>query len=83
MSSVRMCDKCRTIFSENDEDWTTVTGRQKQRNPETNRLEWKEIEQDWCGPCTTGNTLRPELEAPKTPRTYEEYRQQALGENQD
>lgn len=54
MSSVRMCDKCGLIFSENSEDWSTGTISVKTRNDKTGANEFKSVSQDQCGPCSTG-----------------------------
>jgi hypothetical protein len=34
MSSVRMCDKCGTVFSELEDGWQTFTGTTRRRNEE-------------------------------------------------
>ena len=50
MSSVRMCDSCGIIFSENDDGWTTFTGNR--RIKEDGRSVFKEIVQDSCAGCS-------------------------------
>lgn len=66
MSAVRMCDNCGVIFSENSDDWTTFTGRQKVRNQETKRIEFQQVDQDWCGMCVNKqqNTSPKAIEYP-------------------
>lgn len=51
MSSVRMCDRCGNVFSENTDGWTTVSGSRRVRNAETKRYYMQEVTQDYCGPC--------------------------------
>lgn len=53
MSSVRMCDKCGNIFSENEEDWSTFTGAVKRRREDGSRYT-EQISQDACPVCTGG-----------------------------
>lgn len=53
MSSVRMCDKYGTIFSENEEDWSTFTGTAKRRREDGSRYT-ESITQDACAACTGG-----------------------------
>lgn len=62
MSSVRMCDRCGNIFSENDLDWSTATGTvQRRRENGTRYGEQTTIDQ--CGPCTNGvpSDIHPKL----------------------
>lgn len=68
MSSVRMCDRCGRIFSENEEDWSTFTGAVKRRDKVTGRAFTENAEQDACPECTPGGTLakpslRPQIAA--------------------
>ena len=61
MSSVRMCDKCGQIFSENEEDWSTYSGSRKRRREDGSRYT-ETIVQDACPPCTNGDTvIKPRL----------------------
>jgi hypothetical protein len=53
MSSVRMCDKCGDIFSENDEDWSTFSGSVQRRRENGSRYT-ETVNQDACPPCTAG-----------------------------
>ena len=65
MSSVRMCDRCGHIFSENEDGWTTMTGSQRRRDPGTGDTKTVTVQQDQCATCS-GRTLapvRPELAA--------------------
>jgi hypothetical protein len=53
MSSVRMCDDCHEIFSENDENW--ATGQiSVQRRRDSGARYTEQMQQDRCGPCVTG-----------------------------
>jgi hypothetical protein len=56
MSSVRMCDKCGNIFSENEEDWSTFTGAVKRRREDGSRYT-EQISQDACPVCTGGTQV--------------------------
>ncbi len=60
MSSVRMCDKCGNIFSENEEDWSTFSGTVKRRREDGSRYT-ETVTQDACSACTAGTQ-------PVTPR---------------
>ena len=53
MSSVRMCDKCGTVFSENEDGWSTFTGTRVTRDDD-GRTRTLTIQQDSCGNCTNG-----------------------------
>jgi hypothetical protein len=52
VSSVRMCDNCEFIFSENAEGWSNMTGNRMVRNAETGKLESKNASVDYCPDCT-------------------------------
>ena len=54
MSSVRMCDSCGFIFSENSEGWSNMTGNRMVRNPDTGKMEAKNASVDYCDTCTEG-----------------------------
>jgi hypothetical protein len=56
MSSVRMCDKCGNIFSENAEDWSTFTGAVKRKREDGSRYT-EQITQDACPSCTAGTPV--------------------------
>lgn len=61
MSSVRMCDKCRAIFSENEEGWTTMAGSRTMRDKNGNKRQ-EQTAIDFCVTCsnsTFGNTEEP------------------------
>jgi hypothetical protein len=75
MSSVRMCDRCRTIFSENDEGWSTFSGSRMIRN-DHGTMEAKTMIQDSCGDCTQ-RLMAPAKKSKRLtlPATYEQYRQ--------
>ena len=51
MSSVRMCDRCATIFSERSEGWSTFTGSTRKKDPEG---KWVTVSDtlDSCPDCT-------------------------------
>ena len=51
MSSVRMCDDCKEIFSENSEDWMSSPGAIHKRNPMTGKVEQIPLQLDTCGVC--------------------------------
>ncbi len=55
MSSVRMCDRCQVIFSENDADWSTTTGSVQRRRENGQRFN-EQVTIDLCSSCTRGNT---------------------------
>lgn len=52
MSSVRMCDRCGRIFSENADDWSTFSGSRRVRNKETGQYTRVDVDQDACPRCT-------------------------------
>lgn len=54
MSSVRMCDKCGNIFSENDDGWSTFSGTAMRRREDGSRYS-ESVSQDACAACTGGN----------------------------
>lgn len=51
MSSVRMCDRCTTIFSENADGWATQTASIQTRNAD-GKLITKSAQLDKCPDCT-------------------------------
>lgn len=51
MSSVRMCDGCTEIFSENAEGWATQTATIQRRDPNTGRLVSATAQLDKCPNC--------------------------------
>lgn len=51
MSSVRMCDKCGMIFSENSKGWATGTIT-KRVEDDDGSVDFKTVTQDQCGPCS-------------------------------
>lgn len=63
MSSVRMCDRCATVFSERQEGWTTFTGSTRKRDRTTGKWITVSEEMDQCPDCTelTVTPTRPEL----------------------
>jgi hypothetical protein len=65
MSSVRMCDRCGQIFSENSEDWSTFNGTVMRKDDYGKRIS-ETVVQDACGDCTNGKTpVSPRLALPK------------------
>ena len=69
MSSVRMCDKCGDIFSENEEDWSTFSGSVQRRRENGSRYT-ETVNQDACPGCTAGRTVvkpRVAITAPAFP----------------
>lgn len=85
MSHVRMCDRCRIIFSENDDDWSTFSGVRRNRDPETGRIVNTQIEQDACSNCT--NKMMGKGTAIESRTTgemsYEKHRQLLLDESHE
>lgn len=62
MSSVRMCDRCGTTFSEKQEGWSTFSGSTRKRD---NNGQWVTASDtlDSCPECTelmTGGSQRPQ-----------------------
>jgi hypothetical protein len=51
MSSVRMCDKCGTTFSERAEGWSTFTGTTRKRDDEGRWINQTDT-LDSCPECT-------------------------------
>jgi hypothetical protein len=51
MSSVRMCDQCGNVFSENSDDWTTFSGTQLKRDANGRRVVVT-VSQDACAECS-------------------------------
>lgn len=61
MSGVRMCDKCGTIFSENAEGWTTLTGTRLVTDSEGRKRQVTK-QMDTCPSCSIGETeITPRL----------------------
>lgn len=62
MSSVRMCDRCGSVFSERAEGWTTFSGGTRRKNQDG---QWVTLQDtmDQCPECTelTLTPQRPEL----------------------
>ena len=77
MSSVRMCDTCGNIFSENKEGWTTGTISRKVK--ENGRTTFKEQVQDACPDCSSAmfdETPVPRVALPAPSRVEREYARQ-------
>src|SRR6266581_609034 len=53
MSSVRMCDRCGVIFSENAEDWSTGSITRSRKDDKGRRVS-ETVQQDACPSCTNG-----------------------------
>jgi uncharacterized protein YbbK (DUF523 family) len=51
MSSVRMCDRCGTIFSEKADDWSTFGGTRTKKDERGERVTIQET-MDACPECT-------------------------------
>ena len=76
MSSVRMCDRCALIFSENEEGWTTFGGSRKIKG------QWKDVTQDACPGCSNsmfGETTSPRIQLPPPSRIELEYAERHTG----
>ena len=67
MSSVRMCDNCGFVFSENAEGWSNMTGNRMVRNAESGRMEPKGDSVDWCADCTEAMSNGSVNNRPQTP----------------
>ena len=70
MSSVRMCDRCGTVFSERADDWSTYTGSRRRRNKDIGQLEVVSDTLDACPECTElqfSPSARPELPTTASP----------------
>ncbi len=79
MSSVRMCDKCARIFSENEEDWSTFSGTRQRRDQQSGRKFAETVVQDACPECTNGSApVRPQLTPPPGDRIAELERGEIL-----
>lgn len=63
MSSVRMCDRCATVFSERAEGWTTFSGTTRKRDQNTGQMVTVTDQLDQCPECAqvTLTPTRPEL----------------------
>jgi hypothetical protein len=59
MSSVRMCDRCGTIFSERADGWSTFSGTTRKRDPETGKFDTVSDTLDSCPECTEMLTSPP------------------------
>lgn len=60
MSSVRLCDDCNGIFSENAEDWSSAPVAINRRDKD-GQIKPIQVQQDYCPECTdrkTGGALR-------------------------
>jgi hypothetical protein len=76
MSSVRMCDRCGTVFSEKADGWSTFSGSTRRKDPQTGKVEMISDQLDSCTECTelmTGGSQRPELPTTTSPH-YETAR---------
>ena len=61
MSSVRMCDHCGAIFSENEENWSTGMGTQFYTDENGIRRQ-REKQEDRCGTCNgTPQVVQPRI----------------------
>lgn len=58
MSSVRMCDNCGKVFSENEEGWTTFSGSKVKRDKYGDRYT-ETISKDACADCSTNTFQGP------------------------
>lgn len=65
MSSVRMCDKCKDIFSENDAGWQTFTANTIDYDEE-NRQITVAIRQDLCAGCAIETPKRANAKLSET-----------------
>lgn len=64
MSTVRMCDRCGRIFSENESGWQTYRATTVKRDPEKGTTYQVEVAMDACEQCSLNPTVevkRPNL----------------------
>lgn len=59
MSSVRMCDKCGQIFSENADGWETFTATKRIHAEERPRV----VQLDACPDCSFMGNVEPRVKA--------------------
>lgn len=52
MSSVRMCDSCGIVFSEQAEGWSTFSGSIRRTDPQTKVVTMVQRTMDKCPDCT-------------------------------
>jgi len=73
MSSVRMCDRCGTVFSERAEGWSTFAGSRRSRNQDTGKIDNVTEQMDSCPECSDLmlTPQRPELLPSQTRGQYE------------
>lgn len=84
MSSVRMCDTCFAVFSENDPDWATMAGSRVMRDPNTGQTKRVEAAMDTCGPCTQKRMGPATPVVPPVQGRYDErYTRQLEGQLED
>lgn len=75
MSTVRLCDKCNVIFSENQEGWTSASGSRRVRNTNTGAMMTQEIALDYCPRCSdlmAGGNIPEEPRVPPVVGRYDE-----------
>jgi len=61
MSSVRMCDKCGTIFPEGAEGSAILQGTIMVKDDRTGRVRQEQTNQDACPDCASGKPPAPRL----------------------
>jgi hypothetical protein len=72
MSSVRMCDQCGVVFSENEDNWSSVAGQRRIVDQVTGKASLENVQQDRCGDCTTiGMSPRPPIQPLQINRRYD------------
>lgn len=71
MSTVRLCDRCNSIFSENREGWTTASGSRRVRNSRGEMIT-ETVALDYCPPCS-GEVMGNISEEPTVPPVKGRY----------
>jgi hypothetical protein len=72
MSSVRLCDRCNSIFSENKEGWTSASGSRRIRN-KNGEMITQTIALDYCPPCSDDAIGGNNLDEPRVPAVKGRY----------
>lgn len=70
MSSVRMCDDCNAIFSENEDGWATFPGAINKRDSD-GKMKPIVIQLDYCAACTAQKTGVREPQVPAVKGRYD------------
>lgn len=63
MSSVRMCDQCGQIFSEQADGWESGSATRRRYNKETGQYEQQHLTMDKCPDCSSEPVMVPVVKA--------------------